>query len=150
MTDWDNDGANNDESGEEMIELTDIVMDEPDSGADDNIIELTDIAKPEDMDLNLDIVRVETDAGTEDFDLGFELEEKLKTAPEDQNRDLEFPSSFALTSEQVEAALEKVIEKQFADKIQTILFQVVEKVIEKEITGIRESLQKDLDQIENA
>ena len=150
MTDWDNDGANDDESGEEIIELTDIVMDEPDSGADDNIIELTDIAKHEDMDFNLDIVRVETDTGTEDFDLGLELEEKVKTAPEDQNRDLEFPSSLALTSEQVEAALEKVIEKQFADKIQTILFQVVEKVIEKEITGIRESLRKDLDQIENA
>ena len=53
----------------------------------------------------------------------------------------------ALTSEQVEAALEKVIEKQFAGKIQTILFQVMEKVIEREIAGIRDSLQKDLDQI---
>ena len=115
MTDWDNDGANGDASGEEIIELTDMVMDEPDFFAEDKIIELTDIVKNEGADLNT-----------------------------------EFPQSFALTSEQVEAALEKVIERQFADKIQTILFQVVERVIEREITGIRESLQKDLDQIENA
>ncbi len=164
MTDWDNDGANDDESGEEIIELTDIVMDEPDSGAEDSIIELTDIVKNEGTDLNLDIVRMETGAGTKDlnldivrmetgagtkdFDLGLELEEKADTFQRDQRFDPESP--FALTLEQVEAALEKVIEKQFADKIQTILFQVVEKVIEKEITEIRESLQKDLDQIENA
>ncbi|OGR21112.1 MAG: hypothetical protein A3J85_01940 [Desulfobacula sp. RIFOXYA12_FULL_46_16] len=115
MTDWDNDGANGDASGEEIIELTDMVMDEPDFLAEDEIIELTDIVKDEGADLNL-----------------------------------ELPSSFAPTSEQLEAALEKVIEKQFADKIQTILFQVVERVIEREITEIRESLQKDLDQIENA
>ena len=148
MTDWDNDGANDDESGEEIIELTDIVMDEPDSGAEDSIIELTDIVKNEGTDLNLDIVRMETGAGTKDFDLGLELEEKADTFQRDQRFDPESP--FALTLEQVEAALEKVIEKQFADKIQTILFQVVERVIEREITEIRESLQKDLDQIENA
>lgn len=115
MTDWDNDGANGDASGEEIIELTDMVMDEPDFFAEDKIIELTDIVKNEGTDLNP-----------------------------------EFSSSFDLTLEQLEAALEKVIEKQFADKIQAILFQVVERVIEREITGIRESLQKDLDQIENA
>jgi hypothetical protein len=115
MTDWDNDGANGDASGEEIIELTDMVMDEPDFFAEDKIIELTDIVKNDDP----------------------------HPVPE-------FPSSFDLTLEQLEAALEKVIEKQFADKIQTILFQVVERVIEREITGIRESLQKDLDQIENA
>jgi len=125
MTDWDNERVDNDESGEGIIELTDIVMDEPDSGAEEDIIELTDIVENQGMDLNLDIVRVDADEETEDL-------------------------PFSLTSEQVEAALERVIEKQFADQIQTILFQVIEKVIEREITGIRESLQKDLDQIENA
>ena len=125
MTDWDNDGVDNDESGEGIIELTDIVMDEPDSGVEEDIIELTDIVENQGMDLNLDSVRVDADEETEDL-------------------------PFSLTSEQVEAALEKVIERQSADKIETILFQVIEKVIEREITGIRESLQKDLDQIENA
>lgn len=150
MTDWDNDGVDNDESGEGIIELTDIFMDEPESGAEGNIIELTDIIENEGMDLNLDIVKVDTDTGTEDFDLGLELEEKANTPPVDQNPGLEPPFSFTLTPEQLEAALERVIEKQFADQIQTILFQVIERVIEREITGIRESLQKDLDQIENA
>nr|NJM01850.1 hypothetical protein [Desulfobacula sp.] len=140
----------NDESGEEIIELTDIVMDEPDFGLDDTIIELTDIAENPGMDLNLDIVKVDADEGIEDFDLGLESEEKPEPAPKDPGPDPESALSFAPTLEQVEAALEKVIEKQFADKIETILFQVIEKVIEREITGIRESLQKDLDQIENA
>ncbi|OGR34453.1 MAG: hypothetical protein A3J80_02820 [Desulfobacula sp. RIFOXYB2_FULL_45_6] len=104
--------TNGDESGEEIIELTDIIMDAPDTGASDDIIDLTDIV---------------------------EKEEKEISSP-----------SFHPTAEQVEAALEKVIEKQFADKIQTILFQVMERVIEKEIAEIRESLQKDLDQIGKA
>ena len=46
--------------------------------------------------------------------------------------------------------MERVVEKKFADKIETILFEVMEKVIEKEIKEIKESLQKDLDQIGNA
>ena len=45
-----------------------------------------------------------------------------------------------MSPEQVEVALERVIEKKFADKIEGILFEVMEKVIEKEITEIRESL----------
>ncbi len=118
MTDWDYDRANGDEAGEEIIELTDIVM-------------------------------METDTETEDFDMDLELEEKEITFPADQSAGQESPLSLTLTSEQIEAALEKIIEKQFADKIQTLLFQVMEKVIEREIAGIRESLQQDLDQIGN-
>lgn len=56
----------------------------------------------------------------------------------------------AFTREQMDAALERVIEKKFAGKIEKILFEVMEKVIEKEIADIRERLQKDLDQLGNA
>ena len=55
-----------------------------------------------------------------------------------------------MSQEQVEAALELVIEKKFADKIEIILHEVTEKVIEKEIVEIKKSLQKDLDQMGNA
>jgi len=150
MTDWDNDWVDNDESGEKIIELTDRVMDEPDSGTEEDILELTDIVETPGLDLNLDIVRVDADQGMETFELGLDPEEKTGPAPQDQGFDPEPALPLAPTPGQVEAALEKVIEKQFADKIETILFQVIERVIEREITGIRESLQKDLDQIENA
>ncbi len=150
MTDWDNDGIDMDDTaGEDIIELTDIVIEASDSGAEDDIIELTDIVKKEEMDFNLDIVRVETDNQEEEFDTDLEFEAN-ETLPQMAGNDDEGLLKFtSLTSEQVEAALEKIIEKQFADKIQTILFQVVEKIIEREIAGIRESLQKDLDQIGN-
>lgn len=51
--------------------------------------------------------------------------------------------------EDIEAALERVIEKKFADRIETMLFEVMEKVIEKEIMQIKNSLLKDLDQNRN-
>ncbi len=46
---------------------------------------------------------------------------------------------------QIEAALERIIEKKFADKIDSVLFDVMENVIEKQIIKIKESLQKELD-----
>jgi fumarylacetoacetate (FAA) hydrolase family protein len=134
MIDWDNDSINGGEAEDNMIELMDIVFDAPDSGTTDDIIELTEIVKKQEMNIDLDSIEMESSREKEDAD---------------QNRCHDFTASVDLTSEQIEAALEKVIEKQFAGKIQTILFQVMEKVIEREITGIRESLQKDLDQIGN-
>ncbi len=155
MIDWDDDGAKGDNPEEEMLELTDIVMDEPEAVANDDIIDLTDIVNNEGMDLNLDIEKVETETEIEDetkiedFDTDFDLEETVIPSPA-ADIDNKVQSDFSgLTSEQIEAALEKVIEKQFSGKIQTILFEVMEKVIEREIAGIRESLQKDLEQIGN-
>jgi citrate lyase gamma subunit len=55
-----------------------------------------------------------------------------------------------LSREQMEAALERMIEKKFGDRVETILFEVLERVIEREIAGIKDSLQKDLDHIGNA
>ncbi|MFA5905306.1 MAG: hypothetical protein WC836_15340 [Desulfobacula sp.] len=149
MIDWDDDRTNADRAEEEILELTDIVMDAPVSGEDNDIIDLTDIVNDKGMDLNPDIEKVETESSDEDFDTDFEPEEKLITAPVMNHDDERAPNVTSLTSEQIETALEKIIEKQFADKIETLLFQVMEKVIEREIAGIRESLQKDLDQIGN-
>lgn len=150
MIDWDDDRTNAHKAEEEILELTDIVMDAPVSGEDNDIIDLTDIVNDKGMDLNPDIEKVETESSDiEDFDTDFEPEEKPITAPVMNHDDERAPNVTNLTSEQIETALEKIIEKQFADKIETLLFQVMEKVIEREIAGIRESLQKDLDQIGN-
>ncbi|NOX33232.1 MAG: hypothetical protein GXP56_05775 [Deltaproteobacteria bacterium] len=94
---------------------------------DEEIIELTDIVEDESHDLDLDIVKEE------------HFEEELVESVQD----------LSVSPEVLEAALERVIEKKFADKIEAILFEVMEKVIGKEIGEIKESLQKDLDQIGN-
>ncbi len=55
----------------------------------------------------------------------------------------------SISQEQVDAALERVIEKKFAEKIEKILFEVMERVIEKEVVDLKARLQKDLDEIGN-
>ncbi|OGR27174.1 MAG: hypothetical protein A2277_04265 [Desulfobacterales bacterium RIFOXYA12_FULL_46_15] len=157
MADWDDDGVNVDGVVDDMIELTDIVMDGP--GTEDDIIELTDIvkegkpgpnpnrAKEEETGFDPDIIKAESAGEIENFDEDFDFVENTAMLSDTGSSGGDSEGFPALTSEQVEAALEKVIEKQFAGKIQTILFQVMEKVIEREIAGIRDSLQKDLDQI---
>ncbi|MDA3915841.1 MAG: hypothetical protein PF690_02600 [Deltaproteobacteria bacterium] len=55
------------------------------------------------------------------------------------------PDSFIIDQEQIETVLERIIEKKFAGKIESILFEVMENVIEKQIVEIKESLQKDLE-----
>ncbi len=56
----------------------------------------------------------------------------------------------ASTQEQVDAALERVIEKKFAKIIEKSLLEVMEKVLEREIVDIRKRLQNDLDEISNS
>jgi hypothetical protein len=55
------------------------------------------------------------------------------------------PEDFNIDQEQIETILERIIEKKFAGKIESILFEVMENVIEKQIVEIKESLQKDLE-----
>ena len=52
-----------------------------------------------------------------------------------------------ITQEQVEAALERVIEKKFSAIIEQNLGEVMEKVLEREIANIRKRLQADLDEM---
>ncbi len=53
-------------------------------------------------------------------------------------------SSEGPTMDQIEAALEKVIEKKYAQKIEPLLFDAVERVVKKEIEAIKKSLFKDI------
>ena len=122
MTDWDNDLSEDDQAEDAVIELTDIV----DQGADteeEEILDLTEIVGDDREDLDLDI---EAEGDQEDSEPVASLNVE----------DLD------VTEEQVMAALERVIEKKFADKIETLLFEVLERVIQNEVAEIKESLQQ--------
>ncbi len=121
MIDWDDDIPEEDGAEDPIIELTDIVNPDQDSAEPEPVIELTDIVTPgRGVSDTASVSETGMDSGVRNID-----------------------------QSQIEAALERVIEKKFSDKIETILFEVMEKVIEKEIAEIRESLQRDLDQIGN-
>ncbi|MFO7911098.1 MAG: hypothetical protein R6V15_02955 [Desulfotignum sp.] len=106
------------------------------TGQDEQIIELTDIV--DDMDA------VSEDAVPDD-----DIIELTDIDPVTEGPGVEevLPDNAAISQQQIEAALERVIEKKFSEKIDIILFDVMERVISKEIKEIRENLQKDLDQI---
>lgn len=144
MTDWEDDLFIDEQTDEDLIELTDIVDDSTDSGLDigieEPIIELTDVVAQENETLS------PAESGPKMTIDGSRLDD-VPVVPATAAEGEVLDQGLKLTPEQIDAALERVIEKQYADRIQTILFQVMEKVIEKEIAGIKESLQKDLDQI---
>lgn len=106
------------------------------TGQDDQIIELTDI---------VDDVAAGSDDEMADDDI-IELID-IDAAPDDPEVHKVPPDEAAVSQQQVEAALERIIEKKFSEKIDVILFDVMERVISREIREIRENLQKDLDKI---
>jgi len=159
MTDWDDDISSEDEIDGNIIELTDIVDEGLEDDTDEDIIELTDIVEQGNIELDLDIVNQDEPEVEEDLELEdetfFNEELELETTDPMEDGSVEYDQEtvlskdLGLSPELLEAALERVIEKKFANKIETLLFEVMEKVIKKEIVAIKESLQKDLDQIGN-
>ncbi len=150
---------------DDIIELTDIVDKDSDISTDD-VMELTDIAEDENISLDPDIedelphdiIEMEVEESeteeseTEEFETDeFETDE-FETEDVEQTED-DFNKAaiqdLDIDQEQIESVLERVIEKKFYGKIENILFEVMENVIEKQIIEIKESLQKDLDQIDN-
>ncbi|MCK5879860.1 MAG: hypothetical protein KAH24_08770, partial [Holophagae bacterium] len=121
--------------------------------------ELTDIVEEGAIDLDLDIGEEEPVKGEENFeiedeiDFNEEFELEMDAPADDVSVDpvetIEPAWESSVSQEQIEAALERVIEKKFAEKIDPILFEVIERVIEQEIAKIKESLLKDLAQMRN-
>ncbi len=178
LTDWDDDILSEADTDDGVIDLMEVVDKDAEGASEDNFIELTDVVKEQNIVADDDIIEL-TDPAEEDnagvdlgigtqeipeldedleLDAGKSDEESLELESEDHSvagivKSDDNPAPFSelnIEPEQIEAALERVIEKKFADKIETILFAVMEKVIEKEITEIKESLQKDLDDIGKA
>ncbi|MDA3788823.1 MAG: hypothetical protein PF503_10060 [Desulfobacula sp.] len=144
MTDWYDDFINEEKTDEDIveggkelstqediIELTDIADLEQSPSTQEDIIELTDIVEDQSAVLEL------------------EMNDPVDEVPVESIAVKEPGMELSVSQEQLETALERVIEKRFADKIDILLIEGMEKVIKKEIVEIKERLQKDLDQMEN-
>jgi len=126
---------------DQIIELTDVVDDEVnvmDAPSDDDIIEL--------MDLESEAGDMADSAMLPDDAMGDDEPGDVVPA-EDTPAEEVLQAVAAISPQQVEAALERVIEKQFADKIEPLLFDTMERVILQEIKKIKKTLLKDMDQI---
>lgn len=108
---------------DEIIELTQMVVQDSSMETDQEVIELTEIEPDADMAIE--------DPWSQGSKLDGTIDEKVGE----------------ITNDQLEAALERIIEKKFSKTIEKILFEVMEKVIHNEIREIKEGLQKDLDDI---
>jgi hypothetical protein len=152
MADWDN-KQQPDSTEEEFIELTDIISTEPNSDEEEPI-ELMEVAEKGDFAINdvekddkesePDFMETDSEKDEEEAETLFDYKDKYLEMNSDPVEDEEKKTEFAnISREELEAALERVIEKQYADKIQDLLLETVEKVIEKEISKLKENLQKD-------
>lgn len=165
--------VDNTEQDDGIIELTQVVEEDFSDAPDQDVIELTDIdtriegTKEDFLDLDFDTSPADTDNNglfdDGDLDFDIDLDETIARVSEQENGISEpvmpiAPVSGApataiepdVTQEQVDAALERVIEKKFAKIIEKSLLEVMEKVLEREIVDIRKRLQNDLDEISNS
>jgi hypothetical protein len=158
MTDWYDDFISGEKTDEEIVELADIVEQEKDPSTED-IIELTDIVEDQSAELDLDSIKEDSFEAKENLELEDDIsfKEELELEIDDPVDEVALEPSvvtepateLSVTQEQLEAALERVIEKKFADKIDRLLMDGMEKAIKKEIVEIKERLLKDFDQMEN-
>ena len=150
MKDWYDDFISEEKTDEEIVELTDIVDEGKEPSTQDDIIELTDIADVEkSSSTQEDIIELTDIVEDQSAVLDLEMNYPLDEVPVESVAVTEPGMELSVSQEQLETALERVIEKRFADKIDILLIEGMEKVIKKEINQIKERLQKDLDQMEN-
>jgi len=127
------------QDNDDIIELTEVVTQNLSEDDDTGIIELTEVV-PGAADRQEAFV-VEAPSTLDDYPAGGNVETESDEKAEVCAKVPE------VSQEMFEAALERVIVKKFSETIEKILFEVMEKVIQKEITDIKSSLQKDLDDI---
>lgn len=105
---------------------------------DDDIIELTEVFTEESSPKDQEIIELTQESS----DPEALVPEDVSLARKDGENLM--PS---LDRGDLEAVLEKLIEKKFSGIIEKILFEVMEKVIKREIEDIKAGLKKDLDDI---
>jgi hypothetical protein len=138
MADWEN------KEQDEIIELTDITCPDSDFDEKDQVIDLTEIIQRVDNTSDPHILPEDSgkDADEAEAELFFDYKDKYLKYEKNKTDFTE------ISQEDLEAALERVIEKQYADKIQSVLLQTVEKVVEKQISELKESLKKDFENMD--
>ena len=143
---------------EEIIELTDIAdADKAVPPAQEEIIELNDVVGDENQLPEKDEIikegikpvenlEMEDDSSTDGS--GLKMEDSVGE-PSHEPDVVPVPGNqINVTSKQMEDALESVIEKKFADKIDLLLTESMEKVLKKEIAEIKERLKRDFDHLD--
>lgn len=103
---------------------------------DDDIIELTDVVTEESSPKDQEVIELVQKAPAQDG----VLSDDEPLARKDEEHIM--PS---VDRGDIEAVLEKLIEKKFSETIERIIFEVMEKVIKREIEDIKAGLKKDLD-----
>ncbi|MDZ7665018.1 MAG: hypothetical protein U5K27_06775 [Desulfotignum sp.] len=73
---------------------------------------------------------------------------ELTDVVEDGEEQAFFSEDVSVSEAQMASALERVIEKKFAEKIEPLLFETMERVILQEIQKIKTTLLKDMDRID--
>ncbi len=110
---------------EDIVELTDVIEDSAESG--DEIVELTDIAEAPGPESVEPMERIDVEDAAEAIDLKDVVAE---------NDDM-IEASPTVSSEQVDAAIERVVRDMLSEKIDSILVQVIEKEVSKEIGRLK-------------
>ncbi|MFH1156258.1 MAG: hypothetical protein V1793_20820 [Pseudomonadota bacterium] len=127
---------------EEIIELTEII---PEERPEENLIELTDVLTEESLDdevIELNDQCMDQVTESEIADLAMNIGAESGYAPAlAAETEVQVQTGTALpvavTREELEAALERVIEKHYAQIIEAVLKETVQAVLEKEISALR-------------
>lgn len=149
------------EDDEPILDLTDEVVETPEASEEliDFIEEVDEPSTDDETDPGMEAdplaatVELEDDFGDDlgidheedDFvdSLGMEIEEEQAdevVSEADKAMDAALPEGVAISGEQLDAALERVIRKMFYDKIDRVLVEVIEKTVTKEIDRLKSIL----------
>ena len=141
------------EADEPIIELTDIAVeatteaDAPEEDAVENIIELTEIVQKgaEEEEATTETVLEEDSALDEAFSEAADYESPsdddfVDTLGVDLEAGIDPPAPPAISSEDVEAAIERVVKEMLSEKIDILLREVIETEVSKEVERIKNLL----------
>lgn len=142
-------------SEEEIIELTDVV-EQPSLTDEEKTIPVLDDDSLETslgLDEEFDEEPNEKQSIEDDFigSLGMELEPETDISEETSEKEEQLesedtlkkdlvPETVSLSSEQIDEALERVINKMYSEKIESMLAEMIEKAVTKEIEKIKRTL----------
>ncbi|MFP4194771.1 MAG: hypothetical protein ACLFMN_07980 [Desulfobacterales bacterium] len=121
---------NNNDKNKEILELSEIAVGT--SGEDEQIIELTEDLVDEARDA---ISGATLNTGDEASDI-IELDEPVAEPIEPETEKL------SVTDEQIESALERVVEKKYGEKIEALIDEVIRHKITEDIDAVKELILK--------
>jgi hypothetical protein len=129
---------------EKIPELDDDILGDPDKDIeidhylDDEIVDSADLDSESDVSKDLSLEPEE-----ESYELGQLIADVVENTQQEAATPSDTPEPITLSTEQVDEALERVIKKMYADKIDSMLTEVIEKTVTKEIERLKDLLMED-------